>query len=148
MGMAQRFRRWVEFGRGIHRYSYDIGDSILDFSWLPNIVRRNRKVARYGDALVCAGLGFALLPYSRALALYLIFAAFSLRHLEDQVFQRQRSRDLDLVDSVLIAEDQTRTLDELEQTATPQHQPSQGIPSGMGSDIQDSIRQQQRTPRK
>jgi hypothetical protein len=142
-GIAQRIRRWRDVNRGVNHHSYYIGSSAFDFRWLPFFVRRNRRVARYIEPLFWAGLGFALLPFSRALALWLIFAAFCLRGFEDQVFRRLRNRDLDLMDSIIVAEDQALTLEQYEQAHhPPQHQNSPGIPTGLGDDIQKNIHSQ------
>jgi len=142
-GIAQRIRRWRDVGRGVNHHTYYIGSSPLDFHWLPSFIRRNRRVARYIDPIVCAGIGLTLFPYSPALAAWLVFAAFCLRGFEDQVFQRERNRDLDLADSIHISEEQSRVLEQYEQARNaPQHQNSPGIPTGLGDDIQKKIHSQ------
>src|ERR1700690_2789009 len=93
-GLVQRIRRWSDLNRGVIHHSQYIGTSRLDFPWLPHFVRRNRRVARYVEPVVFAGIGLTLLPYSHALAMWLVFAAFCLRGFEDQVFRRERNRDL------------------------------------------------------
>lgn len=139
-GLVQRIRRWCDLNRGVINHSQYIGTSRFDFSWLPPFVRRNRRVARYVEPVFFAGIGLALLPYSRALAVWLIFAAFCLRGFEDQVFRRERNRDLDLMDSIIVAEEQTRVLELYEQANNPpQHQVSPGIPAGLGGDIEGHI---------
>lgn len=142
-GIAQRIRRSVDLYRGLHQHSYYIGDSIWDFAWLPNIVRRHRRVSRFFDPTLSVAVGLALFPHSRALAIYLIFAGWSLASHELQVFQREWHRDRDLIDSVLIAEEQNRTLEQFEQAQqAPQDQPGQGIPTGLGDDIRENIEKQ------
>ena len=140
LGVYQRLRRWADLNNGVARFSYYIGSSPFDFSWLPNFMRRNRRVARYCDPVFCALIGLALFPYSRALAMWLVFSALCLRSFEDQVFQRERHRDLDILDSLLIAEDQIRTMDAYQQAqGVANHQPEQGVPSGVGDDIEGQI---------
>jgi hypothetical protein len=139
-GLAQRIRRWWDLNQNVQQHSYYIGSSAFDFEFLPDFVRRNRRVARYVDPLVFALIGVALLPISRALAIWLVFSAFCLKGQEDMVFRRQRNRDLDLSDSILIAEQQVKTLERMERTQdAPQHQPDAGVPTGMGDDIQGHI---------
>ena len=140
IGLAQRIRRWWELDRNARQHSYFIGSSPFDFHWLPNFIRRNRRVARFVDPIVIAGVGVMLMPYTRALAMWLVFSAFCLRSQEHLVFRRQRNRDLDLSDSIIIAEQQTRILERFEQAPNaPQCQPDEGIPTGMGDDIQGHI---------
>lgn len=137
-GIVQRIRRWWELNRGVTRHSYYIGTSRLEFRWLPNALRSHRRVARLLEPAVCAGIGFALFPYSRALGVWLIFASFCLRGFEDQVFWRERNRDLDLMDNIIAAQEQTRVLEQHEQP-NPKHQGSPGIPAGIGEDIEGHI---------
>ena len=140
-GIAQRIRRWSELNRGEIRHSYYIGTSRLAFRWLPQSLHKNRRVARFLEPALFAGIGLALLPYSQALAMWLCLASFCLRAFEDQVFQRERSRDLDLMDSVIVAQEQTRVLERYEQAQNPpQHQATPGIPSGLAKDIQAKIK--------
>lgn len=145
-GIAQRIRRWRDVNNGVNHHTYYIGNSVFDFRWLPYFARRNRRAARYIEPLFWAGLGFALLPFSRALAVWLIFAALCLRFFENEVFQRQRNRDLDLMDSVIIAERQGATLEHYEQAQKPQQQTSTGIPTGLGEDIAKKISANKQNP--
>jgi len=139
-GIAQRIRRCWDYDRGVTRHSYYIGTSFLEFRWLPSGIRRYRRVPRLIEPVICAGIGLALFPYSRALGMWLVFAAFCLRGFEDQVFRRERNRDLDLMDSIIVAEEQTRVLEQYEQAKNPpKQQASPGIPSGLGPDLQAKI---------
>jgi hypothetical protein len=146
-GIAQRIRRWWDLNRGVKQHSYYIGSSPFDWRWLPNVVRRNCRVARFIDPIFWAAVGLALFPYSRALAIYLVFAAFCLRAYEYQVFERERDRDLDMVDSLIVAEDQARTLDQYEQAQNPPaYQSDAGIPTGIGDDIQKKVKLPKKKP--
>ena len=139
-GLAQRIRRWWDLNRNVQGHSYYIGSSAFDFQFLPDFVRRNRRAARYLDPIIFALIGVALLPYSRALATFLVFSAFCLKGSEDLVFRNHRNRQLDLSDSIFIAEQQLKTLEQMEQTQdAPQHQPDAGIPTGLAEDIQGHI---------
>ncbi len=146
-GIAQRIRRWLDVNRGVIRHSHYIGTSAFDFRWLPFIVRRNRRVARYVEPIFFALIGLALFPFSRALAVWLIFAAFCLRGFEDQVFRRQRNRELDLSDSAIIADQQARVLEQYEQAQhAPPNEGSTGIATGMADDIQKKIHANKENP--
>jgi hypothetical protein len=139
-GLAQRIRRWLDVDKAARQHSYYVGSSPFDFRWLPNFIRRNRRVARYFDPLACALIGVTLLPYTRALAMWLIFSGFCLRALEHQIFAKERNRDLDLSDSVIMAEQQARNLDRMDQSQSKtQHQADGGIPTGLGDDIHDHV---------
>ncbi len=63
-GMGQRIRRWWELDRNARQHSYYIGSSPFDFKWLPNFVRRNRRVARYIDPIVVAASPLDHIPNS------------------------------------------------------------------------------------
>ena len=141
-GIAQRLRRWHETNQGVVRHSYTIGNSPFNFPWLPHFFRRNRRMARYADPLFCAAIGIILFPHFRGFGLYLVFAAFCLKGFEVQVFMRERNRNLDLVDAILTGESQTHELEQVQ--SEPIIQPTQsnaGIPTGMGSDVEQNIRQ-------
>ena len=137
-GLAQRIRRWRELNRGIIHHTYYIGTSRFDVPWLPRLLRRKPRVAaRYIEPFCITAIGFALFPFSHALGIYLVFAASCLRAFEDQVARRERNRDLDLMDSIIVAEEETRLLEEYEQARNPsEHESSPGIPTGVESDTE------------
>jgi hypothetical protein len=143
IGMYQRIKRWSELNRGIQQYSYYTGTSAFSsFRWLPHFVRRNRRPERFLDPFVCALIGLAFLPVSRALGMWLVFSAFCLRSFQHQVFMRQRNLDLDMIDSIVISELQSQVLDQYEQEyGAPQHQTDNAVPTGMSEDVQTSIGQ-------
>jgi hypothetical protein len=137
-GIAQKIRRWRDFNRGIVTHSYYLGSSPFAFSWLPNFMLRNRRVARYGDPIICAIIGVALFPFSHALSIWIAFSAFCLRAYEHQIFQRARSQEFDFEDSIIEAE----VVIEQQNPApnSSRNQESSGIPSGLGNDIKSKIR--------
>ena len=141
--LVERNRREKEHKRGIRQHSYYIGTSTLEFHWLPNFIRRDRRVARIVDPIFWTIVGFLLLPYSRALGIYLIFAASCLRVFEHQLFQRERKREFDMIDSLIEAQGQAQTLDQHEEPQNPQrHFNHPGVPTGLGKDIQKKIQKQ------
>ncbi|HEV2331279.1 MAG TPA: hypothetical protein VGY56_21055 [Verrucomicrobiae bacterium] len=146
-GIAQRIRRCFDYDRGVTRHSYYIGTSFLEFRWLPHAIRRHRRVGRLIEPVIFAGIGIALFPYSRALGAWLVFAAMCLRGYEDQAFRRQRNIDLDMIDSLVASEQQARVLEEYEQTMnTPHPQADAAVPTGLGDDIKEHIKQRKNTP--
>ena len=145
IGMGQRNKRYRELKRGIMKHSYYIGTSHLDFIWLPNFVRRNRKIARLVDPAFCALAGLILLPYSRALAFWLIFAAFCLRSVEYEVNVREHSMDLDMIDSLIVSGAQHQNVEHFDELpAARQQQPITGIPTGLSSDIQQHLKRRRK----
>lgn len=147
-GIAQRICCWRRLNRNdIQQHSYYIGDSPFNFRWLPNFMRRNRRVARYIDPLLCALIGVLLLPYSQFLAIWLIFAGFCLRACEHMAWSRERNRDLDMMDSLSMSQHQAQTLDRFEQGPNAQPQPDEAIPTGIGEDIHAQIKQRKAASR-
>jgi hypothetical protein len=142
-GIVQKVRGWRRLNRGgLQDHSYYLGTSPFNFRWLPFSVRRNRRVARYIDPLFFALIGTALLPVSRFLALYLIFAAFCLRACEHIAWSNKRNRDWDLNDSFNLSQQQAETMEQFEQSPAAHPQKSEAIPTGVGSDISKKIKSQ------
>jgi hypothetical protein len=130
----QRFTRWREWRRNVRQHSFFVGTSPFDFKWLPRFCRRNRRVARFVDPLVCAAVGVALFPVSRVLGLYLAFSGFCLRAYEYMIYERELSRDLDLLDSMVRSEVQAETVEQFEPTPGAPAQSDGAIPTGLGMD--------------
>lgn len=135
--IAQKIRRLRDRNRGVVIHSYYLGSSPFDFAWLPAFMRRNRRVARFGDPIICATIGLGLLPFFHALGAWIVFSAFCLRAYEQQIFQRERNRDFDFEDSIIEAEIVIEHQDPAPNVS--RHQESTGIPSGLGEDIKTKI---------
>jgi len=144
-GLAQLIRRWWDMSRKPHQHSYYIGSSPFDQKWLPVYLRQNRRAARFLDPLVCAGIGFILLPYSRALAMWLIFSGFCLRAYEFNIHVRDMETELDLKDSLIEARRHSEILEQGEPSpdAMPD-QPDAGVPTGLGNDIREHLKRRRR----
>ena len=137
-GIAQKIRRWRSMNRGIVIHSYYLGSSPFAFPWLPDFMLRNRRVARFGDPIICAIIGLSLFSFSHALSVWVTFSAFCLRAYEHQIFQRELHRGFDFEDSIIEAEIVIE-----QQNPAPnasQNQETSGIPSGLGNDIKSKIR--------
>lgn len=146
-GLVERFKRWRETHRGVRKHSYYIGDSYLEFKWLPAFMRRHRRVERFLDPLVCFIFGVLLLALSRALGMWLIFSSFCLRVFEDAVFRRQLDRELDTLDGMIASEDQVEIVERYSvsvEIRRRQKSDSGGIPTGLSPDIQRKIEQRRR----
>ena len=140
-GIAQRIRRWWDLERNVRQHSYYIGNSRFDQRWLPAFFRRNRRAARIIEPLFCAAVGFILLPYSRSLAIWLIFSGFCLRAYEDTVYRRERSQRLDTMDSLIESEIQGEHVEQFEPSMSDRsQQTAPGLPTGLGNDIQERIK--------
>ena len=146
-GMIQRIRRWFELRRKPQQHSYYIGTSFFDCRFIPNFCRRNRRMGRYVDPIFWAIIGVALFPYARLFSFWLVFAAMCLRGYEDQTFRRQRNVDLDMIDSLIASDLQAKVLEQYEQEVNaPQQQADAAIPTGLGDDIKEHIKQRKNTP--
>ena len=145
-GIAQRIRRWRDLNRNVRQHSYYIGSSPFDQNWLPDFFRHNRRAARFLDPIACAGIGLAILPFSRALAVWLIFAGFCLRAYEDKLFNTERTRELDTSDSLIESEIQGQTVESFSQPPDPNQNPpaEPSVPTGLGDDIQAHIKRRQK----
>jgi len=145
-GLGQRIRGWRELSKPARQHSEYVGTSPFNFRWLPNFVRRNRRVSRFIDPIFCAIVGIAFYPLSHTLACYLVFAAFCLRAYEAQIFERERNRDLDLTDGLIRAQYQSDVVEQFE--VPPASQPRQGrsgLSTGLSPDIQKNIKQRKST---
>jgi hypothetical protein len=142
VGMSQRLKRWQELNSGVRQHSYYIGTSCFEtIRWLPMFCRRNRRIARFIDPFTCMIIGVALFPVSRFLAMWLLFSGMCLRSFEYVIHQRERNRNLDLVDGLIISEAQGETVERFEESPGAQsQQPDPGIPTGLGPDIQEKIK--------
>lgn len=145
LGMFQRIKRWWEFNRAVRQHSYYIGTSRFDFHWLPAFCRRNRRIARLIDPIVCVLIGVAFFPVSHALAVWLIFSGFCLRSYEYIIHQRERNSELDMVDGLIDAERQGQTVAQFETVSNPRpRQQATGIPTGLGPDVREHIKRRSR----
>ena len=139
-GIAQRFHRWRELGQPHSPHSEYVGDSPFDWQFLPAFMRRNSRMGRFADPIACVCAGFLMFNLSHALGGYLIFAGLCLRLYGHQVFERQRNRDLDLSDGLIIAQYQSEVVEQYEGSTTPQPgQARPGIPTGLGADLKANL---------
>lgn len=105
---------------------------------------RNRRMARFIEPVMVALIGVALLSLSPVLAAYLIFAGLSLRCYEYDVFERERHRELDVSDGLIMAQYQGEVVEQYEGASGLQ--PSQarpGLPTGVSADLQANIKRRQ-----
>jgi hypothetical protein len=142
-GIAQRIRRWKALNRGIQQHSEYIGTSPVNFRWLPFFVRRNRRVERLIDPLICVVVGFAFYPVSHALCVWLVFSGACLRAYEHNIHVKERAIDLDLIDGLVTSQRHARVVEEFESSPNVGPQPTASVPSGMSADIQTHIKNRQ-----
>ncbi len=141
LGLAQRGKRWKELKAGSVQHSYYIGSSPFDYRWLPDWCRRDRRMARIFDPIFCAGIGVWVFPSSSVLSYWLMFAAVSLRGYEHAVYRKELNRDMDIIDSLIISQVHSKTVEHFEGPPQSQpQQPSAGIPTGLAPDIQEQIK--------
>jgi len=139
-GIGQRNKRMKELKQGIVQHSYYIGTSIFDFRWLPAFCRNDRRMARFFDPIVCFVIGVAVFRASCMLCYWLVFAAVCLRCFEDAVHRRERNRDLDMLDNLILSGIHSNTVEQFEKppAALPQ-QAATGVPTGLAPDIAEHI---------
>ena len=142
LGLFQRFLRWQEFSRGVPQHSRYIGTSCFDAAFMPEFFRHERRLARFLDPLFCAVVGFALLHVSPALGAWIIFSALCLRLTEFAVYRLELNQKLDMVDGMSFAEVQAGTVEHFAEPPARESRPrqsAQGIPTGLGDDIERKI---------
>lgn len=139
-GVFERIKRWRGRRSGEKVYSAEIGSSHLRSLWMPAFLKRERRVERFVDPLLCMALGWLLLTFSPALGGWFVFSGLALRAVEHGVWKRQIQRELDTVDSLLESDVQEAVLEHY--TVRP-HKPSDakadGIPTGYAADIEQTI---------
>jgi len=143
-GMVQRFKRWREVNNGVKQHSFYIGTSCFDSPKLPAFLRRNRRIARTADPILCVTVAMYSWQFFPALGFWLFFSGMCLAGFEGDVHRRDRNQTLDMVDSIITSEIQSDTIEEFEEApnATPQ-EPAAGIPAGLGDDIHDHLKRRQ-----
>jgi hypothetical protein len=144
LGMIQRFKRKRELERGIRQHSFYIGNSRLHFSGLPEFFRRKRRVERFLDPIVCFIIGTILiLVHQPLLGFWVAMSAACLRVFEAEVYEKEKNRNLDMVDSLIVSEGQAEVVEKFErpQAASPAAQRLDShVPTGLADDIQDQIK--------
>lgn len=144
LGLAQRFRRWLEIRRGVRLHSFYIGDSIFEAKWFPNFLKRKRRFTRIFDPLACVIGGACLLGVCPSLGMWLVFSGFALRVVEDTVYRQELNRDLDTLDGMIVSEVQAETVDRFAEPPAEvrqQQESNEGIATGLSEDIQQKIKQ-------
>lgn len=140
-GASRRRQCRREFKRNeVRQHSYYIGSSPFDFKWLPNFIRRNRKIARIIDPIFCILLGLMMIHVSPMLTVWLLFTGICLRALEDDVHRREKERELDLIDSLIESQHQAQIVDKFDYIPVQPKQSKPGITTGIGKDIEGKIR--------
>ena len=141
LGIYQRVKGWIEVGQKVRRHTYYLGTSPFNnFGWIPEFLRRERRLARFVDPIVCVLIGVAIFQLSHALGAWLVFSGFCLRAYEFSVHMRDRNLSLDILDGMIRSEQQNQTVEEFEATSGwHTHKDDNGIPTGLGEDVQSQI---------
>ena len=144
-GLVQRMMRWWQLDKAARLHSEYIGSSPLAFHWLPAVLLNKRRVERFVDCFVWFLIALACFSFSRALGCYLIFASCCLRAFEFQVHCRERDRDLDMTDSLIISERQSRTVEQFDSPNVASPRSTGAIPTGLSADIQENLKRRNKT---
>ncbi len=140
-GLIQRFKRWREVNRGVKQHSFYIGTSRFERAALPMFLRRNRRIARSVDPIVCVLTGLYLWQFFPAFGFWLFFAGMCLAGVEGEVHRNDRNQTLDMVDSIITSETQRDVVQEFEDNPKPRQTESiTGIPAGLGDDIHNNLK--------
>ena len=138
----QRAKRAREYRRGIIDHSYYLGTSLFDFRWLPRFIRRNRKIARFFDPLLCVTIGILLLPVAGALGLWLMIAGIALASFEGGVQRSEMDVNLNAVDGIIQSHFQSQAVGDFDDGQSTFQRPRvKGIPTGLGPDILRKLKQ-------
>lgn len=147
LGAGQRLKRWRQIRQGVKHHSYSLGTSCFDSAGIPNFLRCNGRANNFLDPACCIIAGFLLLHYSRALGTWLIISGLCLRFYQYAVFRKEMHQALDINDGLVTAKVQSEIVEHFEQPSGPdRQQQSQGIPTGLGSDIEQHIEQRRKDP--
>ncbi len=151
--LFQRFKRWREFRKGVRQHSYSIGSTGFN-PWLlrfvPNFVLRHRLIERFIEPPLFGYLGWLCCTYlSTALGGWLIFAAICFFITEASVTERERERQMDMVDGLVASEVQSETVERFSPPADSHAAHSDDvIRTGVSDDIAGAIaRRKQRRPK-
>lgn len=144
IGLGKKFACWLDLQRGNRRHSFYVGDSVLQFQWLPGWLRRNRRVSRFGDPLVCMASGIALWHIAPALGSWLFVSGFSLRFVENLVYRQEFQRDLNTLDGLVLSESQAETVERFSEPAPEmlqQQDSADAVSTGLSPELQNRIAQ-------
>ena len=143
-GLYQRFKRKRELDSSVLQHSFYIGDSRLRFAGMPGFFLRKRRVERFIDPIVCFIIGTLLiLAHQPLLGMWICMSAACLRVLEADVREKGQNRDLDIMDSLIVSEGQTKVVEKFEPppAASPAgHRLDSHVPTGLADDIQEHIK--------
>jgi hypothetical protein len=90
---------------------------------------------------ICVLTGLMVWQYFPALGFWVFFSGVCLAGVEGDVHRRVRNQTLDMVDSLIVAEIQSETIEEFEEAPPERPQgPPSAIPSGLGDDIHDHLK--------
>jgi hypothetical protein len=91
--------------------------------------------------------GLVFYPISHAMTAWLFLSALSLRTIEYAVHQKYRDMDLDTIDGMIMAERQGQTVEYFENAeGTAQRPQSPGIPTGLGEDVEEHMKNRKNKP--
>jgi hypothetical protein len=133
----QRWQRWHDICNGVRWHSRTRGVSYLA-PFLGGILNES-QIVRFADPLLCALVGLLCTTISRALGVWIFFAAIALYIVEDAVFQRQLDQMLDQLDGMVDGE-VAQTVQEHFTQGTASQKPlsleqTAGIPTAIAPDL-------------
>ncbi len=140
IGTYQCIRRWMELQRKVRQHTYYLGSSSFGFRWVPDFLKRERRLERFVEPLACGLTGYAVLHLSHALGCWLLLSAVCLRSYEWSVYQRDRNLSLDILDGMLHSQRQSQVVEEFEaKSGWHKHGDANGLPTGLDADVESQI---------
>jgi hypothetical protein len=143
-GFLQRYLRWRDLCSGHQWHTFSPGISYFEYLPLPKFLKAHRRIYRFVDPAACFIFSmFFGVFFSEPLARWIAFSSLALFIYEQALFEKQLDRDLDILDGLVAAVVQTKTV---EHFAGPQGDDVQrtleetaGIPTGVAFDIHRQI---------
>ena len=129
------------FRRKTKQHSCYIGTSPFEFKFVPMIFKRNRRMAHFFDPLFCFLCGVALLPYAPALGLWIMFSGGCLFVVESTINTKMREQHMDMIDGLVHAEYQGEVVEQFEAAPVKAQRQTGAVATGLGSDLEEKIRQ-------
>ena len=111
-GFWQRRKRWQELVNGECWHTFSSGISFLEkLPFIPRYLRDQRRIYRWLEPALCfflaMGVGILLSP---ALARWMALAAIATAIYEQNAYDKQLERDLDILDSLVASEVQNQAV--------------------------------------
>jgi hypothetical protein len=136
LGIGQRFLHKRAWARGKHQHTYYMGTSKLNFPWLPDFLKSDRRVERLLDPFACFVIGTIFLFISPLFGFWICTSAACLGVLEQEVNLKEEAQRADTTDGMISSKIQGDVVEKFEgSNATGPQQPPSEVSTGMSDDL-------------